>query len=116
MAIQDYYEQFVFIEKRSESDGMGGFEVAYVEGATFMAGINIDNSTEMKIAEQQGLKTVYSINTDKNVPLQYQDIVLRKKDNTYFRITSNPNDLETPTRANISFKLMSAEKIDLPAE
>lgn len=116
MAIQDYFERFKIVEKRTQSDNMGGFETTYVEGAEFMAGINTDNSTEMRIAEQQGLKTIYTLNVSKNTPLSYQDIVKRVKDNSYFRVTSNPLDMETPARSNMNFRQMTLEKIDLPIE
>lgn len=116
MAIQDYYERFNVVEKRTVQDGEGGFDIIYVEGAPFMAGINTDSSTEMKIAEQQGLKTVYTINVDKDIPISYADLIVRQKDKSYFRITSNPADMETPKRANIKFKMMNAERVELPNE
>lgn len=116
MAIQDYYERFNIIEKRTMSDGEGGFDIIYAEGAAFMAGINTDSSTEMKIAEQQGLKTIYTINIDKDIPINYADLIMRQKDKSYFRITSNPSDMETPKRANIKFKMMNAEKVELVDE
>ena len=44
MAIEDFYEDFVFVEKRKQSDGMGGFINEYVETVPFKAGINTDQS------------------------------------------------------------------------
>lgn len=107
--LQDYFETLVFLEKHSVSDGMGGFIEDYVEGAEFKGGITTDNSIEMRVAEKQGVTSVYTVTMPINVPLKYGDIIKRKSDNKYFRITSNANDMQTPKRANVQFKQAQAE-------
>lgn len=114
--ITDFYETLVMIDKRSTPDGYGGFEIEYTEGAEFKGSINTDNSTEMRIAEKNGVTAIYTITVEKNTPLQYADIVKRKSDNKYFKIVSDPDDMVTPRRANIKFKQAQAEKWTKPTE
>ena len=114
MAIQDFYEQIIIMEKTTISDGMGGFEIGYKDGAEFLGSITTDNSVEMRIAEQQGVKSIYTLTTNKGVPLDYNDIVKRKKDSKTFRITSNKGDIETPSISNLDFLQVTCEAFELP--
>lgn len=113
MAIQDFYEPLIFIEKKSVSDGMGGFVVQWVDGAEFMGSITTDNSVEMRIAEQQGVKSIYTITTNKNTVLNYNDVIKRKRDNKTFRVTSNGEDVLSPSVSNLSISQVQAEQFDL---
>lgn len=100
MAIDDFFEELQLIEKKSVSDGMGGFTSEYVEGAEFLGAVSVDNSMEALIAQQQGVKSLYTITVRKNVNLFYDDVIKRIRDNRYLRITSNKQDIESPN--NIS--------------
>lgn len=110
MALEDFYEKLVLLERKVISDGMGGFEETYGEGIQFLGAIGTDSSAEMRLAEQQGLKSIYTVTIDKNIPIAYHDIIKRVKDDKLYRITTDPADMETPTFSNLNFKQMSAEK------
>lgn len=115
MAIQDFFEIFNIMEKKRVSDGMGGFIVTYVDGVEFKAAISTDQSIEALVAEQQGVKSTNTITAYKNVLLSYDDIIKRKATNKYYRITSNPKDMETPsTISNLELYQVKAESYDLP--
>lgn len=116
MPVQDYFEPFVMVEKRSVSDGQGGFDVGYVEGAEFMGAVNTDNSIEMRIAEKQGVTSIYTVTTNINVPLQYADIIKSKSSGRYYRITTNPDEMETPMRSQMKFKQSQAETWKMPPQ
>lgn len=115
MAIQDFYEPLIMMDKKSISDGMGGFEITWVDGAEFLGSVNTDNSTEMRIAEQQGVTSVYTITTERNLILNHGDVVKRKRDNKTFKITSNSDDMQSPARPNsrINITQVRAESFDL---
>lgn len=112
--ITDFYENLVFVEKKSVADGYGGFEITYVDGAEFKGGITTDNSTEMRVAEKNGVTALYTITVDKNLPLQYSDIIKRKSDNKYFKIVSDPDDMIAPAKATIKIKQAQAERWTMP--
>lgn len=113
--LDDYMENCVMIDKTSVSDGRGGFDYAFVEGAEFQAAITLDNSIQAKIAEQQGVTGIYSVTTQKSINLQYHDIFRRSSDGKVFRVTSDGDDKKTPVSATLNMRQVSAEEYTLPS-
>ena len=116
MAIEDFYEEFGFVEKRKQSDGMGGFINEYVETVPFKAGINTDQSMEARIGEQQGVKSIYTITTSKDCMLEFGDIIKRKRGNSYYKITSNGEDMISPMVSEMDIIQVTAENFTIPIE
>lgn len=100
--------------KEKEPDGAGGWNTAWKKGAPFKAAISNNMSTEMQIAEAQGLKRVYSVTTNKTAMLDYHDVFERVSDGATFRVTSEGEDIKTPEFAGFSFSQVTAERWDLP--
>lgn len=113
--LDDYMENCVMIDKTTVSDGRGGFDYAFVEGAEFQAAITLDNSIQAKIAEQQGVTGIYSVTTQKSINLQYHDIFRRSSDGKVFRVTSDGDDKKTPPSATLNMRQVSAEEYTLPS-
>lgn len=113
--LDDYMENCVMIDKTSVSDGRGGFDYAFVEGAEFQAAITLDNSIQAKIAQQQGVTGVYSVTTQKSINLQYHDVFRRSSDGKVFRVTSDGDDKKTPPSATLNMRQVSAEEYTLPS-
>lgn len=114
MAIQDNYEPLIFVEKRTISDGFGGFITEYVEGAEFMGAVVTTQTMERRIAEQQGVEALYSIYADKNVPIDFMDIIKRKADNIYFQVSSRPSDMTAPRNSTLNFFMVTAKEFTIP--
>lgn len=100
--------------KEKEPDGAGGWNTVWKKGAQFKAAISNNMSTEMQIAEAQGLKRVYSVTTNKTAMLDYHDVFERVSDGATFRVTSEGEDIQTPEFAGFSFSQVTAERWDLP--
>lgn len=113
--LDDYMENCVMIDKTTVSDGRGGFDYAFVDGAEFQAAITLDNSIQAKIAEQQGVTGVYKVTTTKSINLQYHDIFKRVSDGKIFRATSDGDDKKTPVSATLNMRQVSAEEYTLPS-
>lgn len=113
--LDEYMENCVMIDKTTVSDGRGGFDYAFVEGAEFQAAITLDNSIQAKIAEQQGVTGIYSVTTQKSINLQYHDIFRRSSDSKVFRVTSDGDDKKTPPSATLNMRQVSAEEYTLPS-
>jgi hypothetical protein len=111
--IDDFKEPCVLMEKTRVPDGAGGFEVAWAEGTEFLAAIVLNSSMEAKIAEAQGVTSLYTVTTEKNAVLSYHDVFRRKSDGQTFRVTSNGADKQTPGVATFQFSQVSAEKWEL---
>lgn len=114
--LEQAYTSLTLIDKKSVSDGMGGILTTYVDGATFDGALTKNTSTEMEIAERQGVKAIYNIITKKNITLSYHDIVRRNTDGKIFRVTSDGLDDETPKSANLNARSVTAEEWELPNE
>lgn len=110
----DMMEPFTMLDKRTISDGYGGVITKWVEGAEFEASAAKNDTIEVRIALQSGVKDVYNICTRKNVMLQYNDVVLRKSDGRIFRITADAKDSETPKGSAIDGRRASAEEWVIP--
>lgn len=112
--LDEYMEEFKIYDKRTVPDGYGGYTTEWVEGAPIKAALRLDNSLEARVAEQQGVTALYTITTSKAINLQYHDVIMRVKDGTYFRITSDGDDQHTPAVASLDMRQVSAEKWSLP--
>lgn len=111
--LDEWKETCVLMEKTRTPDGEGGFEVAWTEGAEFLAAIVLASSMEAKIAEAQGVTSLYTVTTEKNAVLNYHDVFRRKSDGQTFRVTSNGEDKQTPARATFQVSQVSAERWEL---
>ena len=115
--IDEYMEMSggcVMIDKRTASDGIGGYKITYVEGAEFSAAITLDTSIQARVAEKQGVTALYTVTTSRAMNLQYHDIFRRKSDSKVFRVTSDGDDKLTPPSATLDMRQVSAEEYELP--
>lgn len=103
-----------FLEKTRVPDGEGGFQTTWAEGAKFPAAVTLDTSIEARVAEKQGVTSVYTITTDRNVVLEYHDVLKRLYDGKIFRITSDGDDKATPASASLNMRQVTAEEWNLP--
>lgn len=107
--IADFYEKLTLIDKTTISDGMGGFTEEYVEGAEFMGSVTTDNSMEARMAGQQGVRSLSTLTIPINAPVKYNDIIKVNSSGKYFRVTSEPDDIQTPKMSEVDFKQASCE-------
>lgn len=114
MAVTDFFEDFVAIDYRSKSDGMGGVIWETVEGARFRAGIYLNTSNDAQMAYQTGTKALFTITTLKNVELEQNDVVRRERDGRTYRIIGNAIDNTAPDKAvNVPIRTVQAEVVTL---
>lgn len=111
MARHEFYEDCQIIDYRSKPDGLGGVIWEQIEGAPFRAGIFVNSSNEAIIAGRLGNRAIFTIQTDVNVELEQNDVILRKKDGRMYRIMSNAIDMTTPAVATDQYREVTAEVI-----
>lgn len=108
--LESAFEYVVLLDKTTQPDGEGGFVSSWNDGAEFKAAITFDSSLQSKIAEKQGVTSLYTITTRKNINLQYHDVIRRKSDGKVFRVTSDGDDKFTPETASLDMRQVSAEE------
>lgn len=112
--INDFMSSCVFIEETKTPDGEGGYTVKWAEGLKFDAAITHNNTLEAKVAEKQGVTSVYKVTTAKNAMLRYHQVFKRLSDGKIFRVTSDGEDEVTPARASFQISQVTAEEWRLP--
>ena len=107
-------ETFVFLDKQTTSDGYGGYYTEWTEGAEFKAAATFDSSIQARIADVQGVTSLYTITTSRAINLQYHDVIRRLSDLKIFRVTSDGDDKKTPLSATLDMRQVTAEEWELP--
>lgn len=108
--LQEAMESCVMQDRTTASDGYGSYTSTWSDGAAFKAAIRLDSSMQARVAAVQGVTALYTIITEKNVNLQYHDVVKRASDGKIFRVTSDGNDNKTPVSAGLNMRCVSAEE------
>lgn len=104
----------VLLVRQTTPDGYGGTDQAWVESDAFLAAITFDSSTEARVAEAAGVKSLYTVTTQKDRILNYHDVIQRISDGKVFRITSDGDDRFTPSSASLNMRQVSAEEWSIP--
>lgn len=97
-----------------DEDGEGGMLTTWTEGATFKAAFPLNSSMQARIAEAQGVTSLYTIVTARDINLQYHDVVKRLEDGKVFRVTSDGDDSKTPRSAGLDMRTVTAEEWVIP--
>ncbi len=106
-------EDCVILDKVTSNinDGYGGVTTSYVDGATFGASFEFDDSTEARIASKDGYLDRHTVFTKRTIELREGDIFKRVRDGKLFKVTSNGRDVQTPPSAGLDMSLVTAEEI-----
>lgn len=107
-------EQFIILDKQSVSDGEGGFDTVWSEGATINAILTLDTSMQAKRAEREGVTSVYTLTTPRDIILDFHTVLKRASDGSIFRTTTDGGDKKTPSVSTLNMAQVSAEKWELP--
>lgn len=105
-----FKEPCVLLEKRTMSDGQGGYTHEWRDGVTFRAAVIKNETLAARVAEKQGVTEVYQVYADEELELDFHDVFRRVKDGATFRVTSNAHDSRTPDVATFSFSMVTAER------
>ena len=112
MTLIDAFKEPCTLQERVRvPDGEGGLVTRWSDGPSFNAAIVLDSSMNARIAEAEGVTGVYTVTTDRNVPMVFHDAFRRDSDGKVFRITK-VND-STPDVATFQFNQYQAEEWEL---
>lgn len=112
--LTEQMEECVMLDKTTKSDGYGGIETSWADGAMFNAAVVFDTSMQARTAEKQGVTALYTVTTEKNINLQYHDTFRRISDGKLFRVTSDGDDKHTPISATLNMRQVTAEEWSIP--
>ena len=112
--LDDFARTCVLMEKKRVPDGAGGYKVEWSEGVEFQNYQYMETSMEARVAEKQGVTSIYSALVNKSVPVEYGDYFKDAASGSIYRVTSNPSEKESPNSATFSLKYFTAERTELP--
>lgn len=112
--LDDFARTCVLMEKKRVPDGAGGYMVQWEEGAEFTNYQALDTSMEARIAEKQGVTSLYSALVRADFPIEYNDYFRDKTTRLTYCVTSNPEEKTAPKSASFSLKSFTAERKELP--
>ncbi len=113
--IENMMTECIIMDKKRIPDGEGGFDVEWTEGATILAAITRDTTMNAMIAEAQGVKSVFTITTTRNIALDFHDVIKRKSDGRIFRVTTNVGEIIAPLASTLDIAQVLAESWELPS-
>lgn len=106
-------EKCVLLEKKRTPDGAGGWLVEWADGAEFNAAVVLDTSMQSRIAEKEGVTSVYTVTTRRSTPLSFHDVFKRLSDGAIFRATSDGAEKQSPGVGSLDMCQVTAEKWEL---
>ena len=111
--LHDFMDTCTLLDKRTVTDGYGGYVTTWADGAEFQAAIVLDTSMQARTAEKAGVTALYTVTTRRALNLQYHDVFRRETDGKIFRVTSDGDDKKTPASAGLDMRQVSAEEWEL---
>lgn len=111
--IDSFKERCQLMEKTRVPDGEGGWTTSWTTGVEFDAAIVLDSTMQARRAEAEGMTSVYTVTTDRSLPLDFHDVFRRLSDGKTFRVTSDSTDKRTPDVATFQFSQVTAEEWSL---
>lgn len=113
--LDEAFEDYVMLNRITQDDGYGGYTSVWTPGATVQGAMIFNSSIEARAAMAQGVTSVYTLTTRKNIILGYHDVLKRKRDNKIFRVTSDGDDSFTPASASLDMRQVTCEEWTLPS-
>lgn len=111
--LDEAMETCVFLNKQRVDDGYGGYTTEWTEGAMFKAAIVFDTSIEARMAEIQGVSSLYTVTTKRDLELEYNEVFKRERDGKIFKVTSDGDDKYTPASAGLDMRQVTAREWEL---
>lgn len=112
--IDSMMDKCIIMNKITESDGQGGYNTTWTEGAVIDVAITLDTSLNARIAEKDGFSNTYTLTTHKGTALDYHDVIKRVKDGLVLRVTSDERVFPAVASAMLNdYTQVNAEKWSL---
>ena len=109
--LYDAMEPCVKMEQTTIDDAGGGFtSTGWTDVLAFNAFVRKESAPEITIAEQQGVKEMFTVTVPSDVTLAYHDVFRRVSDGAIFRLVSNTIDGQTLEASSVPIAKANCER------
>lgn len=109
--LQDYFEDFILLERTQADDGLGGTDESWREGITFRGGMTQVVGKEIDPSGLMALKTTPMLLHEWDVTLVQGDRIRRVSDGAEFHIAGNSSDMRTPPISAMTYCQVPVERL-----
>ena len=106
--VDNSYEDFYYIVTSAIPDNQGGHVLSENEQKKFRAVLRRDRSAVTENAEKSEKTGSYTVTTERNIELKFNDLIMRKCDGKIFQITSD--SVSTPESSGLDMRQVTAEE------
>ena len=110
--LTDSMESFCMMDRTSAPDGYGGLIQSWVDGAEFLAAIDLPDSSVADIADKLTERINCNVITGRAISLSVNDYVKRKRDGRLFHILQSGDDRGAPPISSIDARSHKAEIVN----
>ena len=112
--LNDFSRQCVLLEKKRAMSPEGGWTTVWEDGESFYNYQALDTSMQARIAEKDGVSSLYSALVDSALPIEFNDYFRDVESGVTYRVTSNPSEKVAPKSSSFSLKYFTAERREPP--
>lgn len=112
--MESYIEDIVLIDETSVSDGFGGFDTAWTDGAEIQVAIVQPHDGSQTIANAIVGKQSITITTGTNITLKRDKYFRRVRNGKTYRIDHDNTDKLTPDDSELQWRVTTATEAALP--
>ena len=114
--LNDFARPCVLLNRTVEEDGEGGYITSWSEGVRFDNYQAVESSVEARVAEKQGVTSIYNALVNRELPIGFHDVFKDVYTGNTYRVTSHPDDKKAPKSASFELKFFTAERWELPKQ
>lgn len=113
--LNEFTEEFAFMNYVDVDDGYGGYTQEWREGAHFTGILLKSNENQDLVSGAQTNTTFYGIKIPRNVPMEYKTVFKRLSDGKTFRCKADEG-MRTPSFSQLDIRQMPIEEWVIPTD
>ena len=112
--LDDYARPCVLMVRSAVPGGEGGNSTKWEAGEALTVHMARNDATEARRAEKETSTSVFSALVRRDAPIRYGDFFKDTETGETYRVTSAPDEKQSPRSATFALKSFTAEKEALP--
>lgn len=112
--LDEFARSCALLEEKPVPDGAGGWKTAWRDAGAFIGYRDFVTSSQVRSAERDGVSSVCTMLVERSVPIQYGDYFRELPAGLTYRVTSKPEERQSPRCATMPLKAFTVERGEPP--